>query len=164
MAEKQARIPADEQVVPDAVNTAAKPAPAASAATSPRETEVIPVIEEQVNVSKQTVETGRVHISKRVHTAEEIVDVPTAHEEIDVERVAVNRYVESAPEVRYEGDTTIIPVMREEAVVVKRLILVEELHVTKRIVRTHEQQQVSVRREEIDVNRETNDTDFVNQV
>ena len=118
--------------------------------------EVIPVIEEQIRIDKQVVETGSVHIAKKVHEENVTIDTPTAHEEVNVERIAINKEVEAAPEVRYEGDTTIIPVMREEAVVVKRLVLVEELHITKRTVRTHEQQQVTLRREEININREDN--------
>ncbi|WP_242918313.1 YsnF/AvaK domain-containing protein [Pontibacter liquoris] len=118
------------------------------------ESDIIPVIEENVRIDKRVVETGRVHISKNVHEERVTVDVPTTHEEIDVQRIAVNKYVEAPPEIRYEGDTTIIPVMREEAVVVKRLVLVEELHVTKRVVRTHEPEEVTLRKEEIQVNRE----------
>ena len=117
---------------------------------------VIPVIEEQIQVDKQTVETARVHISKKVREENIMVNLPKVQEEIEVERVAVNKFVETAPEIRYEGDTTIIPVMREEAVVVKRLVLVEELHVTKRIVRTQDEQQVTLRKEELNVDRENN--------
>ncbi|WP_230680275.1 YsnF/AvaK domain-containing protein [Pontibacter sp. 172403-2] len=118
--------------------------------------EVIPVIEEQIRIDKQVIETGSVHIAKKVHEESVNVDAPTVHEEVSVERVPINRQVEAAPEVRYEGDVTIIPVMREEAVVIKRLVLVEELHITKRMVRTHEQQQVTLRREEVNINREDN--------
>jgi len=118
--------------------------------------EVIPVIEEQISIGKQVVETGSVHISKKVHEEKVTVDTPTAHEEVSVERIAINRQVDAAPEVRYEGDITIIPVMREESVVVKRLVLVEEVHITKRIVRMHEQQQVILRKEELNIDREDN--------
>ena len=118
------------------------------------EPDYIPVVEEQVRINKKTVETGRVNIYKDVHEEDVTVDVPTVHEEVNVERVPVNEYVESAPpSVRYEGDVMIIPVLHEELVLVKRLKLVEELHVTKRKIETHEAQHVTLRKEEVNVNR-----------
>ena len=119
-----------------------------------RQPDYIPVVEEQVRINKKTVETGRVNIYKDVHEEDVTVDVPTVHEEVNVERVPVNEYVETAPpSVRYEGDVMIIPVLHEELVLVKRLKLVEELHVTKRKIETHEAQHVTLRKEEVNVNR-----------
>lgn len=118
------------------------------------EPDYIPVVEEQVRINKKTVETGRVNIYKDVHEEDVTVDVPTVHEEVNVERVEINEYVDSAPpSVRYEGDVMIIPVLHEELVLVKRLKLVEELHVTKRKIETHEAQHVTLRKEEVNVNR-----------
>lgn len=114
----------------------------------------LPVIEEQLKVDKEIVETGKVHISKKVHEEEEMIDLPGSREELDIERVAINQYVEEAPPaIRHEGDKMIIPVLREVAVVEKRLVLVEELHVTKRQVKTEDRQSVSLRKEEINVDR-----------
>ncbi len=48
---------------------------------------------------------------------------------IDVERIAINRVVNAVPEVRTEGDVTIIPVVEERLIVQKQLILVEEIRV-----------------------------------
>jgi uncharacterized protein (TIGR02271 family) len=121
-------------------------------------TETIPVIEEQVEVSKQTVETGRVRISKGVREEEVDIDLPTTSEEVSVERVEVNKYVETAPPpVRYEGETMIIPVVREVMVVEKKILVVEELHVTKRQVKTHDTQRITLRKEEVNVNRDAVD-------
>ncbi|ARS34811.1 YsnF/AvaK domain-containing protein [Pontibacter actiniarum] len=117
-------------------------------------TETIPVVEEELRVGKKEVETGRVRISKDVHEEQVEVDVPLTHEEIDVVRVAINQHVDTPPPpVRYEGDKMIIPVLKEEVVVQKRLVLVEELHVTRKQVQTHEKQQVTLRKEEVNVDR-----------
>ncbi|MFD2998873.1 YsnF/AvaK domain-containing protein [Pontibacter toksunensis] len=114
----------------------------------------IPVVEEQVRIDKKTVETGSVHVTKDVHEEEVIVDVPTVHEEVNVERVEINQYVDTPPPpVRYEGEVMIIPVLKEELVVMKRLKLVEELHVTKRRHETHEDQHIILRKEEVKVSR-----------
>ena len=126
----------------------------ANARSNETEADYIPVVEEQVRINKKTVETGRVNIYKDVHEEDVTVDVPTVHEEVNVERVPINEFVESAPpSVRYEGDVMIIPVLHEELVLVKRLKLVEELHVTKRKIETHEAQHVTLRKEEVNVNR-----------
>jgi uncharacterized protein (TIGR02271 family) len=115
---------------------------------------VIPVVEEQLQVSKQVIETGKVRVSKSVHEEEVTVDVSAVHDEIDVERIEVNQYVETPPPpVRYEGDTMIIPILREVEVVEKRLMLVEEVHVTKRRVETNAPQQIKLRKEEVTVER-----------
>jgi uncharacterized protein (TIGR02271 family) len=127
--------------------------------------DVIPVVEEQVRVGKRTVETGTVHISKDVREEEVTVDLPTVHEEVNVERVPINEYVDTPPPpVRYEGDVTIIPILHEELVVVKRLKVVEELHITKRRTETHETQNIVLRKEEVNVNRESLDQANPNRV
>ncbi len=120
------------------------------------ETEVsasISVVEEWVRVGKETVETGRVRLSKRVHEELETVSASLVQEEHDVQRISINQYVDSPPAIRYEGDTVIVPVLREVVVIEKRLMLVEEIRLTKRRTETQHEQQVPVRREEIVVER-----------
>ncbi|MDF7812082.1 YsnF/AvaK domain-containing protein [Hymenobacter sp. YC55] len=115
---------------------------------------VVPVIEEHAVVHREVVESGRVRLSKTVQEHEEAIDLALQHEEVNVERVPLNQYVAdeaAAPAVRYEGDTLVIPVVRE--VVVKRLLLVEELRVTKHRVETHETQNVTLRSEQVHVER-----------
>lgn len=114
---------------------------------------VLPVLAETVHVDKEIVETGRVLLHKTVHVESQTVDVPLQQEQVQVQRVAVNRYVDEVPAVRYEGDTMIVPVVREELVVTKRLLLVEEVHVHKQVLTTHAPQTVELRREEIHYER-----------
>lgn len=115
---------------------------------------VIPVIEESVHIDKKWVESGKINIVKSVTEQDEVIDIPLSHEEVNVERVEVNKYVDTLPPpVRYEGDTMIIPVLKE--VVVKRVMVVEELRVTKKEVQTHEQQHVTIKKEEVKINRST---------
>ena len=114
----------------------------------------VPVIEEQLLVDKQVVETGRVRISKSVRETDETVNIPLVQENVSVERVPVNQYVaEPPPPVRYEGNVMIIPVLREVVVVEKRLVLVEELRVTKQQTQTQETQKIRLRKEEVAVKR-----------
>lgn len=114
---------------------------------------VVPVLAEFLRVEKQTVETGRVVLHKTVHVESQTVDVPLREEQVQVERVVVNRYVDEAPAVRYEGDKMIVSVVREELVVTKRLLLVEELHVHTQVLTTHAPQTIELRREEVSYER-----------
>lgn len=114
---------------------------------------VIPVAEEQLRVGKQRVESGKVVVRKVVREHEEEVRVPLVSEEVEVERVAVNRYLDKPVDIRQEGDVTIVPVFEEVVVVEKRLLLKEELHVRRRRKETQHTQTVTVRAEEVRVER-----------
>lgn len=118
-----------------------------------QKTLVIPVIDEQLHIDKQTVETGQVRISKTVREDTQLIDLPLIRETVDVERVPIGRPVTATPAIRQEGNTTIYPVLEEIVVVEKKLMLVEEIRVTTRQTVEHEPQSVTLRREEISVER-----------
>jgi uncharacterized protein (TIGR02271 family) len=109
---------------------------------------VLPVIQEQLDVQTHQVETGRVRVHKIVQEREETVDPALLRDEVVVERVPINRIVEGPVTPRTEGDTMIIPLLEEVLVVEKRLLLREELHLTKRRVEVHHPQKVKLRRAE----------------
>ena len=112
----------------------------------------IPVIEEQVTFKVQSQETGKVRITKQVREEVVEVDEPVTYEKVDIERVPINEYVDTPPSVRYEEDVTIIPVLRE--VMVKRILLVEELHVRKTKETSSEKRQFTLRKEEVQIQRD----------
>jgi uncharacterized protein (TIGR02271 family) len=119
-----------------------------------REQTVIPVVEEELDVRKRRVETGfGARVVKTVEAHEEIVDEPVTREEVSVERVAVNRAVDGPVAVRYEGDTMIVPVLEEVLVVEKRLMLKEEIRITRRKTEFSEPQRVLLRSEQAAVER-----------
>ena len=117
----------------------------------------IPVMQEKVNVEKKTIEKGRVKISKIVKEESEVLNLPTKTEQVYIKRVPVNKIVENIPEtVRYEGNTMIIPVLQEVTVTEKKLLLVEEIHVTKTSVSSEETKEITLRKEEINIERSDN--------
>jgi len=118
-----------------------------------RETTVIPVVAEQAIITKRQVQAGGVRISKVVHEREETVHTTLAHQEADVTRVPVGEFVSEAESTRLEGDTLIVPVYEEVLVVEKRLRLRERLLITKRLVETDQDQPVTLRAEEVIVER-----------
>jgi uncharacterized protein (TIGR02271 family) len=121
--------------------------------TNDAQTLVVPVTEEVVTVQKRVVESGRVEIRKSVHERTEIIDQPLQMEEVEIERVAVNRVIDEAVPVRYEGDTTIISLLEEVLVVEKRLVLREEIHIKKLRKEVHNPQEVLLREEQVEIVR-----------
>jgi stress response protein YsnF len=114
-----------------------------------KQTTSVPVVEERLKVDKEARESGRVVVYVTPHEHEELVRVGVADEEIEVERVEVNRFVDAPEAVRQEGDVTIVPVMEEVAVVRVK----HELRLTRRR-KTHEQtERVVLRNEEAQVLR-----------
>jgi len=113
----------------------------------------INVLEEKAKVEKEFVEKAKVRISKKVSEEAETVTTPVTSEEVKVEKIPVNKLIETAPQARYEGNTMIIPVVKEVAVVEKKLLLVEEIHITKYTVQIQDQQTISLRKEKVEVER-----------
>jgi uncharacterized protein (TIGR02271 family) len=94
--------------------------------------DIIPLAEETATVGKQQVVTGRVRVQTVTDTVEELAHADLQQETVEVTRVPVDRIVETAPEIRTEGELTIVPVLEEVLVVEKRLVLKEELHIRRR--------------------------------
>lgn len=115
-----------------------------------------PVMEEGVHVSKRVIDTGRgVRIHKRVTEREQVLDQPLLHDRLEVEHVPVGRVVDESepPQVRYEGDTLVVPVLEEVLVVQKQLLLREEVRVTRRREEVRRPETVRLRAEQVQVER-----------
>ncbi len=114
----------------------------------------IPVVEESIELDKELIEKGATRFIKKVD--EETVEIPLTSRtfQYSVERIPVNQYVEQPPPgIRYEGKTMIISIIEEEAVIQKRLKLVEELHVTSSEVETTTNAEVNLKKERIIIER-----------
>ncbi|WP_419805491.1 YsnF/AvaK domain-containing protein [Terriglobus sp.] len=129
---------------------------AGRAATEPGRT-VIPVMQEELHVTTRTLSTGTVRLDKTVQTYQTALDEPLAVRTYDIERVVLNQPIDAAPGTRQEGDTTIYPVVEEQAIVTKQLILREEIRVTRRDTERRDQQTVTLRREHVEITRNPND-------
>ncbi len=108
----------------------------------------VPVMEEMLRVTKREVVTGGVRLVKRVTEREETVDEALLRSDVQVERVPINRMVTEAPPSRQEGDTLIVPILEEVLVVEKRLMLKEEVRITRTQTEFHQPQVVTLRTEE----------------
>lgn len=114
---------------------------------------VIPVVAESVAWSKRTLDRGAVRVHVTVGEREVVVDEPLAEDQVNVERVAINRPLDKPVKQRVEGDTTIIPVMKEVLLVRKQLMLVEEVRLTRTRVEVRRPQTVTLRTEAAQVER-----------
>lgn len=126
-------------------------------ATRQLASEVVPLVAETLKVEKRQITRGRVVVHKRVVTQQATVDELLKDEQVEINRVPVNKIVEAAEPNRTDGDTLIIPLYEEVLVVEKRLVLVEELHIIKRVREHREPQQVTLRREEASIERQGED-------
>lgn len=118
---------------------------------------IVPVVAEAVEVDKRTVQQT-VRVTKQVREQEQWVDEAGFQEDVDIERIAVNRVLDEPVQVRHEGDTVIVPLLEEVLVVEKRLVLKEELRITKRRTETRNPQRVVLRKEEATVEHLDTDT------
>lgn len=117
------------------------------------ETLFIPVLEEELHLAKRIVEKSKIRVHKTVIEREELVDEPIIEDRVEIERVPINRLLKKPVGARVEGDTTIIPVLKEVLVVEKQLMLVEEVRLTRKQVEVRRPQPVTLRREEVRIER-----------
>ena len=113
----------------------------------------VPVVKEHLLVEKRIVETGQVVVHVEPVVERQELEVPLLEETVEVERVAVNRFVDAPQPVRQEGDVTIVPVFEEVLVIEKRLMLKEEVRLVRRKVATRERRSFDVRKEQVHVLR-----------
>jgi uncharacterized protein (TIGR02271 family) len=107
----------------------------------------VPLLEEQLEFSTRTVDLGEIQIHKSVDETEEVRTGSLNREDVQVERVRVDRRV-TEPEVsRQEGDWLVIPIMEEVFVVEKHLMVTEEIRIRKSLVTEESEVRDTVRRE-----------------
>ncbi|MCJ2074454.1 YsnF/AvaK domain-containing protein [Methylobacterium sp. E-016] len=120
------------------------------------ETVPLPLIAETARIDRRAVETGRVRVSTRTETVEEILRETLRSDYVGVTRVAINRTLaegEMPPAVREENGVTIIPVLEEILVVEKRLVLKEEVHVRQTTAGEDVEVPVTLRRQHAVIER-----------
>lgn len=113
----------------------------------------MPLAEEKIAVSKEKIVDRRIQISRKTVSDEEIIEAELTREEAIIHRVTKNEIIQpdNIPTARQEGDIYIIPVIREEVEIIRRQVLVEEIHVKKILTNEHFQESVVLRRQELDI-------------
>lgn len=115
--------------------------------------------EERLNVDKERVQTGEVNVGKHVVEEEQSIDVPVEREEVYVERRQVNDETGTGSTgdrgTLGENDSIHVDVNEERLNVSKDDVVSEEVVVGKRKVKDTEHVSETVRREEADIDEDT---------
>ncbi len=136
----------DEAVVrPEPVAAAVPPAATAAAGA------VIPVVEEEIEVGKRTVQRGGVRVYRKLVETPVDESVTLREEHVTVDRHPVSR--DATPgELAMSGDRTIeLTETAEEAVIAKNAMVVEEVRIGKEVTNRAEHIRDTVRHTEVDV-------------
>lgn len=110
----------------------------------------IELSEEKLDVNTNEVQTGEVNVSKNVVEERESVDVPVEHEEVVIERHAVDGERE-AKHHDFKNEEFSIPVNEEQINVDKKSVVTEEVSIGKERVTEDKHVEETVRREELDI-------------
>ena len=115
---------------------------------------VLPIVEEHLVAGKKTVATGRVRVTTVVDEHPVAARETLVRGGVEIERTAIGEEVLDVPPVRDEGDSIVVPVVREELVVTKRLILVEEVRLRRIATREEHVETVILRHQRAEIERD----------
>lgn len=92
-------------------------------------------------------------MSRVTHFHEQLVDELLSREQVEVERVAIDKPIDAMPSVREEGDSIIVPVVEEVLRIERLLILKEEVRIRRVKGTERYQERVTLRKQEAVVTR-----------
>lgn len=107
----------------------------------------VPLLEERLEFRTREIDLGDIRIHKTVEATEEVRSGPLTREDVQVERIRVDRPVDAPEERRQEGDWLIIPIMEEVFIVQKQLMVAEEIRIRKQPVTEEHEVREIIRRE-----------------
>jgi uncharacterized protein (TIGR02271 family) len=114
--------------------------------------QVVPVVEEQLQVGKRQVQSGGVRIHSRVTTKPVQAQVNLREEHVDVQRRAVDRPLTDADKAFRDRNIEVTET-REQPVIAKEARVVEEVVVGKNVQQRTQTVRDQVRRTDVDVER-----------
>lgn len=122
--------------------------------TSPKNT--VSLAEERVELGTKKVVDRRVRITRSTRSDEKLIEAELTHEDALIKRISINEAVSpgNIPQVRQEGEVTIIPIIEERVEIVKYYVLTEEIHVIKKIRKETHQENIILRSQEINISTE----------
>ncbi|MFC7373566.1 YsnF/AvaK domain-containing protein [Fictibacillus iocasae] len=118
------------------------------------EEERIRLREEQLDVQKNTVQTGEVDIEKTVESRQETVEVPVKKEEVYIEHRSVNQDQDYDGKPINDGETIRVPIREEQIEVTKKPVVTDEVVIGKRTVEETKQVSDTVKKEDLLVDGE----------
>jgi uncharacterized protein (TIGR02271 family) len=134
-------------------STTTTPEPASTPRRALDGEQTLELREEELRARKHSVQTGQVELAKEVVSEERTIEVPVTHEEVTIERRAVDHEPSDSP-IRDTDATISIPVREEQVTADKRAVVYEEVNVDKRAVQDTEHVSETLRREQAVVEKE----------
>jgi uncharacterized protein (TIGR02271 family) len=113
----------------------------------------LPLAEEVLRVAKRRRITGRVRVAVATTETPQAVATVRRSRLVEIERVPVDREVDAPPPVRQEGDMVVVPVLEERLVLVRRLVVTEEVRFRLRMEEEPVTLSAAVRRQDVEVTR-----------
>jgi uncharacterized protein (TIGR02271 family) len=111
----------------------------------------VPIHEERLRVDVLPADLGELRIHKTVDRIPETVTQSVERDELEVERVRLDRLIDEPVATRQEDGWLIVPIMEEVLVVTKQLVLTEEVRIrTRRVVEEQEVYEV-LRHEKVEI-------------
>jgi len=111
----------------------------------------VPIYEERLRTEVRPVDLGEVRIHRTVEHVPMTATRSVERDELEIERVRVDRLLDQPVEPYQDGEWTVVPVMEEVLVVTRQLVLTEEVRIrTKRVAEEQEVYEV-LRREHVSV-------------
>lgn len=129
--------------------------------TTTGDTQAVALSEEELQVGKQQVETGRVRLRKVVHTEHEEVPVELQREQVSIERVSATDA--DVPSTAFQDQEIEVPVMREEPVVGKEAHVVGGVQLNKNVETESRTVTGDVRKEDVEVDDSTTNAEGYNR-
>lgn len=113
----------------------------------------IPLAEEELDISKRTVQAGEATVHKTVETEHVTRPVTLTREEVTIERRPVSGREASNASIGKDDSEIRIPLMSEEAVVNKRPVVKEEIVISKHAVTENKNVEADLRKEQVDIDK-----------
>lgn len=112
--------------------------------------------EETLSANKRSTEAGQVEVRKTVHEEQREVPVTLRHEEVTLERHAVDRPLEEGEITDMQDEVIRVPIYQEQAELHKQARVSEEVVIGKDVVEEQQTLTGTVRKEDVDIDRAGN--------
>lgn len=109
--------------------------------------------DEEIVVTRRRVLGDVVKVNTVTVERERLVEEPLIHERVEILRVPIGREVDAVPEIRHENDVMILPVVEEEITITRRLVLKEEVHLRRVVIRDVHRETIVLRQQEAEITR-----------
>ena len=116
----------------------------------------VTLAEERLELGTKKVVDRRVRITRATRVDEKNITAELTQENADIKRFAKNEVLEAQniPQIRQEGDVTIIPIIEERVEIIKHYVLTEEIHIIKKRSIERHQEIITLRSQEIIISTE----------